>query len=70
MSSSLKQEALRARKGKFKQITIKCICKGEILTDLDYIHKVDNHKVKIWWQELCFNFTEVYLLPIGEDSKY
>ena len=27
MSSSLKQEALGARKGKFKQITIKCICK-------------------------------------------
>ena len=46
MSSSLKQEALRARKGKFKQITIKCICKGQILTNLDYIHKVDNHKVK------------------------
>ena len=46
MSSSLKQEALRARKGKFKQITIKHICKGEILSNLDYIHKVYNHKVK------------------------
>ena len=46
MSSSLKQEALPARKGKCKQIIIKHICKGEILTNLDYIHKVDNHKVK------------------------
>ena len=46
MSTSLKQETLRARKGKFKQITMKHICKGEILTNLDYIHKEDNHKVK------------------------
>ena len=46
MSSSLKQEALRTSKGKFKQITMKSIHKGEILTNLDYIHKVDNHKVK------------------------
>ena len=47
-----------------------CIHKGEILTNLDYIHKVDNCKVKTWWQELWFDFTEVYFLPIGEDSKY
>ena len=37
---------MRARKGKFKQITIKQIHKGDILTNLDYIHKVDNCKVK------------------------
>ena len=44
--------------------------KGEIFTNLEYIHKVDNHKIKTWWQELWFNFTEVYDLPIREDSKH
>ena len=62
MSSSLKQEALRARKGKCKQISIKHIRKGEILTNLDYIQKVDKHKIKTFYTMtlICYDMATIF----------